>query len=153
MASRIGRIEAAMVWFKERQDKVKETIDVALDKMAWEKRMVGVLLEKSALCEERLEKIEECLMQKGEVAAEGTSTRFTPAPNVSQLPKNNGMVIASGLGSTWSPVQLAPSPIPEVLIIPPTPQSAPLPSQPSLHHHHNRVFITTTTLSPSNTTS
>ena len=128
MALRIGRIEAAMVWFEERQDKVKETMDVALDNMAWEKRMVRVLLEKSALCEEHLEKIEDYLMQEGELAAEGTSARLTPAPNVSKLPTNNGMVVALGSGSAWSPVQLAPSPIPEVLIIPPTPQLAPLPS-------------------------
>ena len=51
MASRIGRIEAAMIWFEEMQDKVKERMDVALEDMPWEKRMVEVLLEKSALCE------------------------------------------------------------------------------------------------------
>ena len=51
MASRIGRIEAAMIWFEEMQDKAKERMDVALEDMPWEKRMVEVLLEKSALCE------------------------------------------------------------------------------------------------------
>ena len=48
-------------------------MDVALDDIAWEKRMVGVLLEKSALCEERLEKIKDYLMQEGELAVEEKS--------------------------------------------------------------------------------
>ena len=59
MASRISRIKAAMIWFEERQDKVKERMDVTLDNVAWEKRMTGVLLDKSALCEGCLEKIED----------------------------------------------------------------------------------------------
>ena len=103
-------------------------MDVALDDIAWEKRMVGVLLEKSALCEERLEKIKDYLMQEGELAVEEKSARLTPPKNASKLPSNDGMVVASGSGSAWSPVQLALSPIPKVLIIPPTPQLAPLPS-------------------------
>ena len=41
MASRIGRIEAVMIWFEERQDQAKERMDVALDDVAWEKRMTG----------------------------------------------------------------------------------------------------------------
>ena len=124
MALRNGRIKAAMVWFEERQDKVKEMMDVTLDNMAWD-----------------------YLMQKGEVAAEGTSARLTPAPNVSQFPTNNGMVVASGSGLTWSPVQLAPSPIPEVLIC--NPSNTSVGPTPIL----TPVFITTATVSPSNTTS
>ena len=109
---------------------MKERMNVALEDMPWEKRMVEVLLEKSALCEERLEKIEEYLMQEGELAAQEESARLTPAPNVSSLPSNDSIVVASGSGSAWSTLQLAPSPIPKVLVIPPTPQLALLPSQP-----------------------
>ena len=59
MASRIGRIKAAMIWFEERQDKAKERMDVALEDMPWEKRMVEVLLKKSAL--QWLKKLPQCL--------------------------------------------------------------------------------------------
>lgn len=60
---------------------------------------------------------------------------LAPALNVSQLPSNNGMVVASGLRSPLSSVQLAPanlapSPAPELVIIPATPQLAPPPSDP-----------------------
>ena len=36
MASRIGRIEAAMIWLEERQDKARERMDVTLEDMPWE---------------------------------------------------------------------------------------------------------------------
>ena len=125
MALRIGRIEAAMVWFEERQDGAKEKMYVTLDDMAWEKRMTRVLLEKAALCEEHLKKIKEYLAQE-EVAREEEEKldMVAPALNVSQLPSKDGMVVASGSGSTWSPLQLAPSPIPEVVMIPPTPPNS-----------------------------
>ena len=132
-----------MVWCEERQDQAKERINVAAEDLAWEKRMTGVLMDKTAECEEHLDKIEDYLTVRWrqEEAAQDVqklSVTLDLAPNVSQLPSNNGMVVASGSRSTSSLVQLACSPIPEVLIIPPTPQLAPLPCQPrsssSLQH-------------------
>ena len=99
LASRIGRIEAAMIWFEERQDKVKETMDVTLDNMAWEKRMVRVLLEKSALCEECLEKIELPSRPQSSSPPQQSPSAIQP-PESAQV----GDIKPSGLGHGSAPV-------------------------------------------------
>ena len=115
--------------------------------------MVEVLLEKLALCgecleriEEHLEKIEEYLMQEGELAAQEELARLTPSAEclpIAVKQWHGGSIgvmvhmVPPAIGTVTDPQGVGNS---SNTSVGPTPISTP-------------IFVTTTTVSPTNTTS
>lgn len=131
--SRFRKVEAALAWFEDRQDRGEKEMEEEKGSLRATVWRTGLVEQRAYECVERLEKIEAWLAEQWENGMEEDSAQAPAKP--SESGPNEDMVAASGSAPVMFPVQSASShsattPVPKLVVIPATPQSAPLLSQP-----------------------
>lgn len=101
LSSRIGKFEAALILFEDRQDGCKEKMEVVEAEIRWERRRIGVVMGKYHDCNGCLHKIEKYLherwqegLEQGQLALQ--SATWSPSLNLPQFPSSKGTGV-SGL--------------------------------------------------------
>ena len=61
LTSRISKIKAALIWFEDWLDSGKGKLEVIEGELGWERRRIGVLMDKYSECDECLNKPEDYL--------------------------------------------------------------------------------------------